>query len=435
MANETSVTPAEVGQQAALYTRVKLRIAPFVILLYLVAFLDRVNISFASLSMNHDLGISESLFGLGAGIFFAGYLLFAVPSNLMLVRFGARAWIAAIMVVWGALSTSMAFVQGPAVYVLFRFLLGAAEAGFFPGIILYFTLWLPANARASLMALFVVSIPLSSVIGAPLSNYILTLGGHAGLRGWQWLFLLEGIPAILLGLLVPLLLAEGPRQVSWLTPDEKQALLRALEHDQPPPTSKTIAWQALFRQFAVFGFALQYFALMIGLYALGFWVPRLLSSRGVVSAQLGWLTAVPFAFGAVGMLACSRHSDRTRERKGHLLGSFLCAAAGIAIAAPVEPWPVSLAGLSLAAVGIFSAMPIFWTAVTQSVDGRLSAAVIAAVNSVGNIGGLVGPLLIGAILHYTGSYTGSLLVTSAALLAGAILLAVTRIGGQQGNHA
>jgi ACS family tartrate transporter-like MFS transporter len=426
-----AVLPIDDDGRAATYAKIRWRIAPFLILLYVVAFLDRVNISFASLSMNRDLRIQESLFGLGAGIFFVGYLLFAIPSNLMLVRFGARSWIAIIMVVWGVLSTSMAFVQGASFYILFRFLLGAAEAGFFPGMILYLTRWLPGKARAGLVALFVVSIPLSIVIGAPLSNWILSLGGHGGLKGWQWLFLLEGIPAVLLGLIVPLLLAEGPEEVRWLTREEKSGVRQALEEDGAASggDSVKLSLRVLFAEPAVFGYAFQYFALMIGLYALGFWVPRILSSRGVAAVSLGWLTAVPFAFGTVGMLVCSRHSDRSGERKWHIFGSFVLGAIGIGIAAPVQHWVVSLGGLSLAAVGIFSAMPIFWTAVTQSVDARLSALTIAFVNSVGNIGGFVGPLLIGSVLQHTASYTYGLLFTSGSLLCGALILSRTTVGG------
>ena len=405
----------------------KWHVAPFLILLYVSAFLDRVNISFAALSMNHDLNISESLFGLGAGIFFLGYLLFAVPSNIMLVRFGARRWIATILVVWGLISTSMAFVQDARVYVLLRFLLGAAEAGFFPGVILYLTTWLPSSARANLMALFVLSIPLSNVIGAPLSNWILSFGRHGGFRGWQWLFLLEGTPAILLGLLTPFLLSSGPEKADWLTREEKRSLLLALREDSAPTENSPegLPWTAAFRQSASWGYSLQYFALMIGLYALGFWAPRILASRGVSSDHLGWLTSLAYALGAGGMMLSSWSSDRLRERRWHVFAAFLCAALGIGIAAPSLHWTVSLAGLSFAAVGVFSAMPIFWTYVTQGLDAQVSAATIALVNSVGNIGGFVGPLLIGTILQHTGSYGYGLLFTALCLAIGAAVLLLT----------
>lgn len=415
------------NDQAVLYAKVKWHIAPFLMVLYVSAFLDRVNISFAAISMNRDLNISESLFGLGAGIFFVGYLLFAVPSNIVLVRVGARRWIATIIIVWGLISTSMAFVQDARVYVLLRFLLGAAEAGFFPGIILYLTIWLPSSARANLMALFVLSIPLSNVIGAPLSNWILSLGQHGGLRSWQWLFLLEGAPAILLGLMAPFLLSSGPEHADWLTQEEKGSLLLVLEEDRGPAEDRTerLPWTAAFRRRASWAHAFQYFALMIGLYALGFWVPRILASRGVSSSHLGWLTSLPYALGAGGMMLSTWSSDRFGERRWHVFAAFLCAAAGIGIAAPAFHWTASLAGLSLAAVGVFSAMPIFWTYVTQGLDARLSATTIAFVNSVGNIGGFVGPLIIGTILQHTNSYAYGLLFTALSLALGAAVLLLT----------
>lgn len=411
----------------AIFTRIKWRTAPFLILLYVVAFLDRVNISFAAQSMNHDLNINETLYGVGAGIFFIGYLFFAVPSNILLKRFGARRWIATIMVSWGVISTSMAFVHGARTYIMCRFLLGLAEAGFFPGVIFYLTRWLPSSARAGLMALFVLAIPVSNVVGAPLSNWVLTLGPTSALHGWQWLFLLEGIPAILLGLLVPVVLAEGPEDVEWLTREEKWRLLLAIDGDKSSNATETTSWTNLFQNRIVVGFCFQYFALMVGLYALGFWVPRILTSRGVSSASLGWVTAVPFALGALAMLVCSRHSDRTGERKWHVVSSFLCAAVGMAVAAGVGRWGIAMAGLMLTAAGVFSAMPIFWATVTQILDARLAALAIALVNSFGNLGGFVGPLVVGSILQHTGSYRYGLLFTSGCLLCGALILAITSV--------
>ncbi len=425
MPNTLVHTPIPEGDSVAtIYSKIRWRIAPFLILLYIAAFLDRVNISFASLSMNRDLKISDSLFGLGAGIFFIGYLVFAIPSNIMLLRFGARRWIAVIMVAWGLLSSAMAFVHGAPMYVVLRSLLGAAEAGFFPGIVLYLTRWLPSGARAAFTALFVLAIPLSNVIGAPLSNWILSFGGQEGLKSWQWLFLIEGIPAAVLGVLVLYLLSEGPQTVRWLTGDEKEILRRILEEDQShsPSEVDALGWTVLLRKPLVLGYAAQYFVLMIGLYALGFWISRILTSRGVLSVNLGWLTAVPFAVGAAGMLVGSWSSDRLRERKWHLLLSFLCASLGMVAAAPARHWAVVLAGLSLSAAGVFSAMPIFWTAVTQGVGSRLSALAIAFVNSVGNVGGLAGPLMIGSILQRTGSYTDGLLFTGSSLMLGALLI-------------
>ena len=411
----------------AIFTKVKWRIAPFLILLYFVAFLDRVNISFAAQSMNRDLHINETLYGVGAGIFFIGYLLFAVPSNMLLKRLGARRWIATIMVSWGFISTFMAFLHGARTYVLCRFLLGLAEAGFFPGMIFYLTRWLPSSARAGLMALFVLAIPLSNVIGAPLSNWILTLGSAATLHGGQWLFLLEGVPAILLGLAVPKVLADGPEEVEWLTREEKWHLLFALDEGTGRDKAGAVKWTEMLRNRVVAGFCFQYFALMIGLYALGFWVPRILTSRGVSAALLGWMTAIPFALGAAAMLLCGHHSDRTGERKWHVIAAFLSAAIGMAVAAGSEHWGGAILGLILTAIGVFSAMPIFWATVTQSLNPGLAALAIATVNSFGNIGGFVGPLVVGSILQHTGSYRYGLLFTGGCLVAGALILAITSV--------
>ncbi|MEO6924597.1 MAG: MFS transporter, partial [Bryocella sp.] len=391
-----------------LFAKVQRRVAPFLILLYFVAFLDRVNVSFASLTMNRDLHISDDLFGLAAGIFFVGYLIFAVPSNLMLHRVGARVWIAVLMVTWGLLSCSMAFVPGVRSYIVLRFLIGAAEAGFFPGIIVYLTLWLPGSARAAVMALFTFSIPLSNVIGAPLSSYILMLGGRGGLHSWQWLFLLEGLPAILIGLTVPFALAGSPRTVSWLTSAEKDNLLDLIAREEVE-VAPTLAGsrRSLLREWLSPRLAIPsaiYFFLMIGLYALGFWVPRILSSLNVPDRRLGWLTAVPFFIGGVYMLFYSRRSDAARSRTPYLVGALASGSVGMGIVAFASDWRLALLGLSLAAAGILSAMPVFWAALSQRLTRSESVVVIAVVNSVGNIGGFLSPYAIGWLLKTTHRY-------------------------------
>ena len=401
---------------ATLYTRVTLRVAPFLILLYLVAFLDRVNVSFASLSMNRDLNIPDDLFGLAAGIFFLGYLLFAVPSNLMLTRLGAPRWIAILMAIWGALSCGLAFVHGPIAYILLRFLIGAAEAGFFPGIILYLTRWLPGSQRGGIMALFTFSIPLSNILGAPISAAILSMNGTGNLHGWQWLFLLEGLPSLFLACLVPYFLAAGPAEVSWLTPSEKQSLLTRIESESLPPETRPSHRELIIP-------ALTYFVLMIGLYALSFWVPRILSSHGVALHWLGWATALPSAFGALGMLLWSRLSDRLGQRQRHLAAALALAATGIATAA-LSPshgafWP--LIGFSAAAIGVLAAMPIFWASLSQRLTPARAVVAIAAVNSIGNIGGFLGPYAMGWMLKTTHQFRPGLLATAACLLVGALL--------------
>lgn len=403
----------------ALVRRISKRVAPPLILLYFIAFLDRVNVSFAALTMNRDLGISETLFGLAAGIFFLGYMLFAVPSNLMLMRVGARRWIAVLMVIWGIVSGCMAFVHGPTMYIVLRFLIGAAEAGFFPGVILYLTYWLPGSARAGIMALFTFSVPLSSVVGSPISARLLQMHGLHGLAGWQWLFLLEALPAIAVGLCVPFILPPGPREVSWLSAEEKQSLLDTIAHEDRKlvtairtrlPITPVVVACAI------------YFLYAVGLYELGFWVPKLLSSHGVSLARLGWITAIPFGIGALGMFFWSNFSDRIREREFNLAGAFLAGALGMSITALADSATTAVAGLSLAAIGIFAALPIFWASFSQRIAPVHAAVAIATVNSIGNVGGFLGPYATGWLLQRTHNYAAGLFATAGCLFAGMLVV-------------
>lgn len=404
--------------------RVTLHVAPPLILLYFIAFLDRVNVSFAALTMNRDLGISNTTFGAAAGIFFLGYMLFAVPSNLALERVGARRWIALLMVLWGLLSGSMAFVHGARMYVLLRFLVGAAEAGFFPGVILYLTRWLPASSRAGIMAMFTLSVPLSSVVGAPISAWLLRMNGAYGLRGWQWLFVMEALPAIAVGLCVPRILPAGPQEVSWLNETDRAALLQSIAADDANahrPSANRIPVAPVAFACCV------YFLYAVGLYELGFWVPRLLAARGVGIAQLGWITAVPFALGALGMYLWSRASDHTGERDVNLCFAFLCGAVGMAITAFISTAVGATAGLSVAAVGIFAALPIFWAAFSQRTRAEHRAVGIATVNSIGNVGGFLGPYATGWLLDRTHSYAAGLYATAACLALGGAAVLVRKL--------
>ena len=402
------------------FRRVSLRVAPVVMLLYFVAFLDRVNISFASLTMNRDLGISETVYGLAAGIFFFGYMLFAVPSNHMLVRVGAPRWMGVLMVTWGLVGCSMAFVHGPVGYVVLRFLLGAAESGFLPGVVYYLSCWLPGSARAGILALLYLAVPMSSVIGSPISAALLRLNGYRGLTGWQWLFLMEAIPAVLLGLAVPWMLDKGPADARWLGEEERSALLESMVADSSPGAVQSIAKYPPVS--TLVPLALTYFMLMIGLYELGFWTPRLLASHGVGLRQLGWLNALPYAVAAAGMLPWCRWSDRRGERRGTLFTSFLCAALGLAIAAFAPSVWLCLVGLSIAAFGVYVSMPVFWAAVTQRVTVLAAALGIAVINSFGNVGGFIGPYATGWLLTHTHSYVDGLLGSSFALVIGACLV-------------
>jgi ACS family tartrate transporter-like MFS transporter len=401
------------------YRRIARRLVPFLILLYLVAFLDRSNIAFARLTMDRDLGIGDTLYGLAAGIFFLGYFLFEVPSNLALLRAGARRWIALLMLLWGLVSVSTAFVSGPAAYLVLRFLLGAAEAGFYPGVILYLTFWLPPAVRSTVMAWFVTAIPLSSLLGAPLSNAILLHARAAGLAGWQWLFILEGTPAVLLGIAVLFLLADRPADVAWLSAEEKQLVAADLARAAAPGHAHASLLATFRAQLSVLFWSLAYFFLMLGLYGLSFWVPTVLKARGMAAESLGWATALPYLAAIFAMVLWSRRSDRRGERRLHLTGAYLAAAAGFLLAALAPNPPLAIAGFALAACGVLSAMPIFWSASTLRLAGPLVAAHIAIINSIGNLGGFAGPTLMGWLNSATHSFRAGLAFVALSLTLGA----------------
>ncbi|MEG9432163.1 MFS transporter [Terriglobus sp. ADX1] len=411
-------------EQLALYRRISLRVAPLALLLYLVAFLDRVNVSFAALTMNHDLGISESTYGLAAGIFFLGYMVLAIPSNYMIVKVGAPRWVAVLMITWGIVGCATAFVHGAPAYITLRFLLGAAESGFLPGIVYYLTRWLPGKARAGILALLYLAIPLSSVIGSPISAALLRMNGVGGLHGWQWLFLMEAIPAIALGCAVPWLLDAGPETATWLSHEDKQMLQQSMEDEANATIHATSSDRAPMGLLAML--AATYFMLMIGLYELGFWTPRLIASYGISLRWLGWLNALPYAVGAITLLPWCRWSDRIASRGGNrrwiLAASFLSGCAGFLLTAFAPSLPMLLVAISIAAFGVYVSMPIFWAGVSQSVSPAAVAFAIALINSIGNIGGFLGPYATGWLLDRTHSYAVGLSCTAAALLIGTALV-------------
>lgn len=408
-----------------LYRKISRRLVPFLVLLYLVAFLDRVNVSFAALTMNRDLHIGEGMFGLAAGMFFLGYFLFEVPSNLMLERVGARRWIMVLMIAWGVVSVATAFVRGTGSYIALRFLLGLAEAGFYPGVILYLTYWLPPKVRSSVMAMFVTAVPLSSLVGAPVSTQILLLDQALGLKGWQWLFVVEGSPAILLGLVVFFLLADKPARVSWLSAEEKQMLEADLREAEPArPAHEHSFLQMFAARPSVYGWSAAYFLLMVGLYGLGFWIPKVLTSDGMSLQSLSWAAALPYVVAVAGMIAWSHSSDRRRERSLHLAGAYLLAAAGFLLAAFAPSPAVAIAGFALGATGTLAAIPVFWSASTILLAGPAVGAYIAVINSIGNLGGFFGPVLMGWLRQSTHSYVAGLAVIAACLVCGALVAAL-----------
>ncbi len=397
------------------------RLLPFLCLCYAVNFLDRVNVGFAALAMNKDLGFSPSVFGTGAGIFFAGYLLFEVPSNLALQYFGARVWIARIMVSWGIIATAMALVSGERSFYAMRFLLGVAEAGFFPGIILYLTYWFPARERARIVALFMAAVPVATMIGGPVSGLLLEMHGTAGLKGWHWLFILEGLPAIALGLVALLFLDDRPRHAKWLTGEERDALENLLAEEAKATREAGYAdFRHAFIQPRVMMLCLVYFCGAIGLYGISFWLPQVIETFGLDPLAIGFVSAIPYLVASIGMIAWSWHSDATGERVWHLALAFLLAAAAFAWAAGGEGLAVTMIALSLATLGIFAAMGPFWSLPPAVLTGTAAAAGFALINSIGNVGGLVGPALIGDMKEATGTFTTSLLFLAGALLAGSL---------------
>jgi MFS transporter, ACS family, tartrate transporter len=395
---------------------------PFLCLCYAVNFLDRVNVGFAALAMNQDLGFTPSIFGAGAGIFFIGYLLFEIPSNLALQHFGARIWIARIMVSWGLVAAAMALVGGTTSFYAMRFLLGVAEAGFFPGIILYLTYWFPARERARIVSLFMAAVPLATLVGGPVSGALLELHGFGGLKRWHWLFIVEGLPAVLLGLAALKFLSDRPADTPWLTEDEKHALETKLtaEAEVARDTGYHALGDALTRP-RVLVLALLYFCIVVSLYGIGFWMPQVIQTFGLSPLAIGFLTAVPYLFASIAMVIWGSHSDLTGERIWHVALPLFLAGAAFAWSATGAPLAVTMVALTLAAVGIYAAVSTFWSLPTSILTGKGAAAGLALVNSVGNLGGLAGPSTVGVIKPATGSFTAALLFLAAAMALGGLI--------------
>ena len=395
-----------------LYRKIALRLVPFLMLLYMVAFLDRVNISFAALTMNRDLGISESLYGFAAGVFFLGYCLFEVPANLLLARIGARRWIAMLLIVWGAVSVATAFVGDRPQYVAARFLLGIAESGFFPGVVFYLTLWLPRPARARVMALFFLAVPICSCIGSPISSHILLMNDVFGLKGWQWLFVIEGTPAVLLGVLSWFVLEDSPSSAEWLSTIEKDQLARELRGDEEAhPSGLASAWVHVVRS------SIAYFMYSVGLYGLSFWLPKILVATGASSTATGWWAALPYGVGAIAMVMVARLRDGWWLRAMYLL-----TAAGFIGVGLSHSLPLVLVSFAAASAGLFGALPLFWSATTSRVSGTAVGAGIAIVNSIGAVGGFTGPAVMGWLHDATHSYSAGLWVIAACLTLGAFVV-------------
>lgn len=401
------------------------RIVPFIMILYLIAYIDRVNIGFAAITMKEDLGFTASILGFGAGIFFLGYFLFEVPSNIILHKVGARIWIARVMVTWGIIAGGMAFVESSTSFYVMRFLLGVAEAGFFPGIILYLSYWFPARNRAGVIALFMAAAPIATAIGSPISAALLEMHGIMGLAGWQWMFLIEAIPAVILGVVVFFYMTDRPEKAVWLKPDEREWLVKTMQAEDANKGGQQ--QHSILRGLAnprVLALALIYFGTSAGLYTLGIWAPQIIKELGVSSMTVGLLNAIPPIISVVAMILWSRHSDKTNERTWHVALACLTAAVGLAIAASTGSMFGLIAALTIVNVGISCSKPPLWSMPTMFLSGAAAATGIATINSIGNLGGFTGPAMIGWVKDQTGSFAGGLYFVAGLLILSTVLTLV-----------
>lgn len=407
--------------------KVRTRLVPFLGVLYFAAFIDRVNVGFAAAQMHRDLGFSPSVYGLGAGIFFLGYCLFEIPSNLLLHRLGARRWIGRIMITWAIVAAGMAFIKTATGFYALRLLLGVAEAGFFPGVLYYLTYWVPAAERARLIGTFMVAIPVSTALSGPISSLLLGLDGAFGLAGWQWLFLTETIPSLLLGFLTLRFLSDTPAQAAWLDPEERAWLTAKLTSEaiSPRGTRHTSVRAALLNA-RVLALAACYFGADLGLYGVVFWIPQIFAAAGIPAGAIGLAVALPYAAAALGMIAWSRHSDRRRERTRHIALASLVGFTGLALSALLHGSAVlAILSVTVGVTGTLAMLPIFWTLPSAILRGAAAAAGLAFINATGNLGGFAGPYLVGWIKEASGSFTwGLLIVAAGVLLSGIIALRV-----------
>jgi len=415
--------------QERIYRRVTRRLIPFLFLCYIFAYLDRVNVGFAKLQMQQDLKISDAVYGTAAGIFFIGYLLFQVPCNLALQRIGAKYWLGPIMIVWGLVSACTMLVKSATGFYAIRFLLGIVESGFFPGVILYLTFWYTSTHRARMVAGFMTAIPLSGLIGGPISGWILdNLSSFGGLRGWQWLFLIEAVPSVVAGLMTMFFLQDSPQSAKWLAEGERTFLLDRLREDE---TAKRLSGGGrhhmadAFRDYRVWLLCLVYFGTVTGNYGIQFWLPQILKDTLTKDPLLiGLLTAIPYGSAAVTMVLVGRHSDVTQERRWHVALAACCGALGLASSAiPGIPGAIGLVALTVASASIVSATSTFWSLPTLYLSGAAASAGIALINSIGNLGGFAGPSIIGSIRDATHSTTPALLVLAGCVLGSGVITA------------
>jgi ACS family tartrate transporter-like MFS transporter len=413
-------------------SKVTWHLIPFLFLCYIIAYIDRINVSFAGLQLQKAFGVDAShyyeIYGWGAGLFFLGYFLFEVPSNLALHRVGARLWIARIMVVWGCVSSAMMFVHTPTAFYVMRFLLGVAEAGFFPGIILYLTYWYRVQDRARTVALFATAGTLSGFVNSPISGKLLQLDGALGLAGWQWLFLLEGIPAVIVGIAVLFYLPDGPEQAVWLSSEEKEWIRTELDRERIQLGSQQQhRLRDVFTSGRIWLLCLLYLLLNIAGYGFEMWLPQILKGfSGLSNVQVGFLNSIPYLAATVSMVLAGRHSDRTGERRWHVASGAFAAAAGFLLSAMTSNLLLALMALVLAFSGLKAVLGPFWAFNTTVLEGTAAAGGIAWINSVGNLGGFIGPMIVGRLRTATGNYSGALFALSGALLLMGLLALMLR---------
>jgi len=410
--------------EAAVFSKCAWRLIPFMGLLYVANFLDRVNVGFAALTMNKDIGLSAHAYGLGAGMFFIGYFFCEVPSNLIMEKVGARLWMFRIMLTWGLVSMAMAFARGPVSFFVLRFLLGVCEAGFFPGMILYLTYWFPAATRGQFSALFLSAILIANIVGSPISGYILSAaGGVAGLKNWQWLFLLEGIPSLVLSVVTLFYLPDRPAKARWLSADEKNLIHDVLARDVLKPQSL----RAALLDSRIWLLCLADFGIILATYGLSLWLPQIVKSMGFSDLQTGFMVALPYAVAIVAMILWARASDAHGERLWHVALPAMLGAASLAVAAILGMGPWTMVALTFATIGIYGAIAVMWTLPQSLLGGTAAAAAIALVNSVGNLGGFVGPTIAGYLKDATGNYSAAMAVFAIGLaMTAGVAIAMSR---------
>lgn len=436
MAHSSAPDQGHDPSRDALYRRITLRLIPFIFICYLFNYLDRVNVGFAKLQMLDALKFSETIYGLGAGIFFIGYVLCGLPSNLALNRFGPRRWIAVMMIAWGSLSTCLLFVTTPMEFYVLRLFTGAAEAGFFPGVVLYLSRWFPADRRGRIMALFMSAIPVSGLLGGPFSGWILDhfAAGQHGLAGWQWMFLIQGVPTVALGILAVFLLSDGYHKAPWLSESQRQLIANDLAADaagKPSTTGDSVL--AVLTNPLIWTFGFVYFCIQSGVYAINFWLPSIIKSLGFDSPLLiGWLSAIPYLLAGVFMILVGRSADLRNERRWHLVVPMLMGAVGLLIAVNFAGNPtLALLGLSIATMGALTGLPMFWPMPTALLSASAAVAGLAIINSVGQMAGFLSPYLVGFIKDQTGSTDAALYSLAGLIVVGSLVaLRVSRSAGK-----